>query len=153
MAPESDAPRAGTHSWHETLVDDLLGSIVVGSSFFFRVALGAPWGLRLDANAYRAASAQFRRMKYPSRQPRKDAGGRLVPFHIVAGGACSLEVGREPSTPLTSRDFFVLPHEDPPALTDEPTTQTTGRLHPSPDRPPSPTGAPTPHRMGLRCQL
>src|SRR5262249_62316824 len=100
MAPESDAPRAGAHSWHETLVDDLLGSIVVGSSFFFRVALGAPWGLRLDANAYRAASAQFRRMKYPSRQPRKDAGGRLVPFHIVAGGGVWVEGGLVTGNPV-----------------------------------------------------
>src|SRR5262249_61538442 len=115
MAPESDAGRAGAHSWHETLVDDLLGSIVVGSSFFFRVALGAPWGLRLDANAYRAASAQFRRMKYPSRQPRKDAGGRLVPFHIVAGGAFWVEGGGGTSTQLTARGFvlFSLRHPHP----------------------------------------
>lgn len=153
MAPESDAPRAGAHSWHETLVDDLLGSIVVGSSFFFRVALGAPWGLRLDANAYRAASAQFRRMKYPSRQPRKDAGGRLVPFHIVAGGSCWLEVGREPSTQLTSGDFVVLPHEHPHVLRDEPATQAIGLLDLIRDSPPSPKGELNARGMGLTTRL
>src|SRR5262249_13056014 len=142
MAPESDAPRAGTHSWHETLVDDLLGSIVVGSSFFFRVALGAPWGLRLDANAYRAASAQFRRMKYPSRQPRKDAGGRLVPFHIVAGGACRLEGGREPSTPLPSGEFVVLPPGHPPPLRGAPATQRNWLPQLIPERPPASNWSP-----------
>src|SRR5262249_18467212 len=153
MAPESDAPRAGAHSWHETLVDDLLGSIVVGSSFFFRVALGAPWGLRLDANAYRAASAQFRRMKYPSRQPRKDAGGRLVPFHIGAGGSWWLEVGREPSTQLTSGDFVVLPHEHPHVLRDEPATQAIGLLDLIRDSPPSPKGELNARGMGLTTRL
>src|SRR5215475_1403241 len=128
MAPESDAFRAGADSWQETLVDDLLGSILVGSSFFFRVALVAPWGLRLDSNAYRVASTQYRRMKYPSRDQGPVVGGRIVPFHIVAAGSCWFEVGGDPSTQLAAGDFVVLPHEHAHVLRDEPTTRAIGLL-------------------------
>lgn len=153
MAPESDAFRAGTDSWQETLVDDLLGSILVGSSFFFRVALGAPWGLSLDANAYRAASAQFRRMKYPSREPGQVVGGRIVPFHIVAAGSCWLQVGRQPSTQLTAGDFVVLPQEDAHVLRDEPTTRAIGLLELVKASPPTLNGVLDARGTGLTTRL
>jgi len=153
MDPESDASGAGADSWQETLVDDLLGSILVGSSFFFRVALHAPWGLNLDANAYRAASAQFRQMKYPSRDQGPVVGGRLVPFHIVAGGSCWLEAGREPSTQLAAGDFVVLPHEHKHVLKDEPTTGATGLLDLVKASPPSPNGELSARGTGLTTRL
>jgi len=153
MAPESDTFGGGADSWQETLVDSLLGSILVGSSFFFRVALGAPWGLRLDSKAYRVASAQFRRMKYPSRDQGPVVGGRLVPFHIVAAGSCWLEVGGEPSTQLGAGDFVVLPQEHAHVLRDEPTTRTIGLLDLVKASPPSPNGELNARGMGLTTRL
>src|SRR5215813_4808417 len=145
--------RRGADSWQEILVDDLLGSVLVGSSFFFRVALHAPWGLTLDANAYRAASAQFRRMKYPSRDQQPGAGGRLVPFHIVAAGSCWLEVGREPSLQLAAGDFVVLPQEHAHVLRDTPTTGAIGLLDLVKASPPSPNGELNARGTGLTTRL
>jgi len=153
MARESDAFKAGADSWQEILVDDLLGSVLVGSSFFFRVALHAPWGLTLDANAYRAASAQFRRMKHPSRDQQPGAGGRLVPFHIVAAGSCWLEVGREPSLQLAAGDFVVLPQEDAHVLRDEPTTGAIDLLDLVKASPPSLNGELNARGTGVTTRL
>lgn len=153
MAPRSDGFRPGADSWLATLVDDLLASILVGSSFFFRVALGAPWGLSLDANAYRAASAQFRQMKYPSRKQGQVAGDRMVPFHIVAAGSCWLEVGREPGTRLTAGDFVVLPQAHAHVLRDEPTTRAIGLLDLVKASPPSLNGVLDAYGTGLTTRL
>lgn len=153
MTPESDAVEAAGDSWRETLLDDLLGSIFTGSSVFFRVALPAPWGLRLDANAYRAASTQFRRIKHPSHEP-GHVRGRLVPFHIVAAGSCRLEVeGASSSIQLAAGDLVVLPHEHAHVLRDEPTSRAIGLLDLVKASPPSPNGELNARGAGLTTRL
>ena len=154
MTPASDAFEAAGGSWRETLLDDLLGSIFTGSSVFFRVALPAPWGLRLDANAYRAASTQFRRMKYPSREPGHVVRGRLVPFHIVAAGSCWLEVEGEPSgVQLAAGDLVVLPQEHAHVLRDALTSRAIGLLDLVKASPPSPNGELNALGVGLTTRL
>lgn len=141
MAEVSDALAARADSWREILLDDLLGSIFVRSSAFFRVALGAPWGLSLDSSAYQAACETFRRMKYPSRPLGRGVSGRLVAFHIVAAGACWLEVQGEASgTQLATGDFIVLPQEHEHVLRDQPTSPAIGLLDLIKVSPPSSNG-------------
>jgi len=141
MAAEAVAHEAREDSWRQGLLDDLLGSIFVRSSAFFRVGLGAPWGLSLDLSAYRAACDQFRRLKYPSRPPEQSLTGRLVAFHIVAAGACWLEVhGVGGGIPLATGDFVVLPQEHEHVLRDQPTSPAMGLLDLIKASPPSSNG-------------
>ena len=140
MAGESDALAARADSWREVLLDDLLGSVFVRSSAFFRVALASPWGLSLDMTAYHVACEKFRRMKYPSRPPER-VSGRLVAFHIVAAGACWLEIhGEASATQLAAGDFIVLPQELEHVLRDQPTSPAIGLLDLIDVSPPSPNG-------------
>lgn len=74
-------------NWREKLFADLLQSVHLRSSVYFRPELGAPWGFRLA-----------------------DHG---TTFHIVADGKCWVEVtGTTPPTELVAGDFVVIPRGD-----------------------------------------
>ena len=73
--------------WREKLFADLLQSVHLRSSVYFRPELGVPWGFRLA-----------------------DHG---TTFHIVADGKCWVEVASTtPPTELVAGDFVVIPRGD-----------------------------------------
>ena len=90
--------RIATDAWREALLDNLLRSIRLRSSIYFRPELRAPWGFSL--------------------------GDRGTIFHIVALGKCWLEV-KSVAKPvqLSAGDFVVMPRGDSHVIRDLPTTQ------------------------------
>ena len=79
--------------WREKLVADLLQSVHLRSSVYFRPELGAPWGFSLS-----------------------DHG---TAFHIVAEGKCWLQVaGATPPVKLVEGDFVVVPRGDKHTMCD-----------------------------------
>ena len=83
------------NSWREVLFTDLLRSIRLRASFYFRPELRAPWGLSVA-----------------------DHG---TVFHIVAEGHCWLQIkGLLKPVELTAGDFVVLPRGDAHSMCDSP---------------------------------
>jgi len=83
--------------WRQDLFTDLLQSIRLRSSIYFRPELRAPWGFRIA-----------------------DKG---TTFHIVVRGQCRLEVtGMAKPVLLSGGDFVVLPRGDAHAMRDAPST-------------------------------
>src|SRR5262249_20699307 len=90
--------RIATDAWREALLDNLLRSIRLRSSIYFRPELRAPWGFSL--------------------------GDRGTIFHIVALGKCWLDVkGVAKPVELSAGDFVVIPRGDSHVIRDLPTTQ------------------------------
>jgi AraC-like DNA-binding protein len=91
--------KTAPNSWRQTLIADLLQSIRLRSSVYFRPELAAPWGCSM--------------------------AGRGTAFHIVASGTCWLEVwGVQQRTKLSGGDLVVVPRGTAHALRDAPTSQT-----------------------------
>jgi len=134
------------NSWRETLLDDLLGSIRVRSSVFLRAALGAPWGITVDARTYGDALLRFRRVKSSSPPRERSNGTQRACFHIVAAGSCWLEMGsgpgpRRPSAiRLAAGDFVAFPRADLHVMRDVPNTRTLSLLDLLRASPPSSNG-------------
>jgi AraC-like DNA-binding protein len=78
-------------------VTELLRAARVSSSLWCRSELGAPWGLAIQ-------------------------GRELPTFHVVASGACWLDVDGLAMRQLAGGDLVVLPHGDAHALRDDPAT-------------------------------
>ena len=91
--------RGVADSWRQNLFTDLLRSIRLRSSVYFRPELRAPWGFRIA-----------------------DQG---TTFHIVVRGQCRLEV-TDMAKPvlLSGGDFVVLPRGDAHAMRDAPSSRT-----------------------------
>jgi len=90
--------RVVADSWRQGLFADLLRSIRLSSSFWFRPELRAPWGFSIS---------------------RKEPA-----FHIVTQGNCWLEVKRlAKPVRLSAGDFVVVPHGDWHAMRDAPATR------------------------------
>ena len=138
--------KTGADSWRETLLDDLLGSIRVRSSIFLRAALGAPWGVTVDARTYGDALLQFRRVKSSSPPRERSIGTQKACFHIVAAGSCWLDIGSEPgprrSSPirLAAGDFVAFPRADLHVMRDVPNNRTLSLLDLLRASPPSSNG-------------
>src|SRR5215472_1596226 len=133
--------KTGADSWRETLLDDLLGSIRVRSSIFLRAALGAPWGVNVDARTYGDALLQFRRAKSSSPPHEPSNGTQRACFHIVAAGSCWLEIGSGPrATRLAAGDFVAFPRADLHVMRDTPITRTPSLLDLLRASPPSSNG-------------
>lgn len=124
MAAESGVLQVGADPWRNTLLNDLLGSIRVRSSHFFRMALSAPWGISVDLDAARAALLHFGRVE---REQVANVQGSA--FHIVAAGSCWLQMVGAPSRiRLEAGDFVVIPRADLHVISDEPTSHAVGLL-------------------------
>ena len=83
--------------WQQVLFSDLLRSIRVHRSAYFRPTFAAPWGTRL--------------------------GGTVTHFHILVSGACSLGVrGMPEATRLTAGDLVIVPRGKQHVLCDPPGT-------------------------------
>lgn len=143
--------KADADSWRQALLDDLLGSIRVRSSVFLRAALGAPWGVTVDAKTYGDALLQFRRAKSPSLPRMQSNGIQRACFHIVAAGSCWLEIERGPGAirpaairpaaiRLAAGDFVAFPRADLHVMRDAPITPTRSLLHLLEASPPSSNG-------------
>ena len=138
--------KTGADSWRENLLDDLLGSIRVRSSIFLRAALGAPWGVNVDARTYGDALLQFRRAKSSSPPHEPSNGTQRACFHIVAAGSCWLEIGSGPgatrprATRLAAGDFVAFPRADLHVMRDTPITRTPSLLDLLRASPPSSNG-------------
>jgi len=82
-------------AWREALFADLLHSVHLRSSVYFRPELGVPWGFSL--------------------------AGQGAVFHIVAQGSCWLQVNSlAKRVELTAGDFVVLPRGDAHIMCDSP---------------------------------
>jgi len=128
-------------SWRETLLDDLLGSIRVRSSVFLRAALGAPWGVTVDAKTYGDALLQFRRVKSQSPTRNGSEGSQRACFHIVAAGSCWLQMRSVPGAiRLAAGDFVAFPQADLHRMRDAPITSTSNLLDLLRASPPSSNG-------------
>jgi AraC-like DNA-binding protein len=91
--------KAQVDSWRETLIADLLRSIRLRGSIYFRPELAAPWGFSV--------------------------AGTGTTFHIVASGTCWLEVwGVKQRILLSVGDLVVVPRGIFHALRDAPTSPT-----------------------------
>lgn len=91
--------KSAADSWRETLIADLLRSIRLRSSVYFRPEFGAPWGCSVAR--------------------------RGTIFHIVAHGTCWLEVWSvKQRTRLSAGDLVVVPRGITHTLRDAPTSQT-----------------------------
>jgi len=83
--------------WQEALVSDLLRSIRVRHSVYFRPTFAAPWGTRFD--------------------------GTVTHFHFVLRGACWLSVrGLPEATRLMAGDFVIVPRGKSHVMCDPPGT-------------------------------
>jgi len=83
--------------WDQALFSDLLRSIRVRRSLYFRPTFAAPWGVRFE--------------------------GIVTHFHFVASGTCWLRVHRMPvAIRLTAGDFVLVPRGKPHVLCDSPGT-------------------------------
>lgn len=90
--------RVVADSWRQDLFTDLLRTIRLRDSVYFRPELRAPWGFSL--------------------------ADKHTAFHIVARGQCWLEVtGMAKPMLLSSGDFVVLPRGDAHVMRDAPSTQ------------------------------
>jgi AraC-like DNA-binding protein len=97
-ASQTSAGKLTSHGWRDDLFTDLLGSIHLRSAVFFPMELVAPWGFSLSAG-----------------------GGA---FHIIARGACWLEVaGIAKPIQLSEGDHVILLRGDAHVLRDALTTQ------------------------------
>lgn len=115
---DSGPPASGSalDSWRQPLLDNLLGSVRVQSSVFFRMTLAAPWGIAIDSELFHFAE-KVRGGGAPLAPYNQLSGMRKVAFHIVASGQCFLDVGEgNPSIRLGPGDFVVLPQEHAHAL-------------------------------------
>lgn len=141
MTAEPETSEMGANSWRETLPDDILGSIRVRSSIFLRAALGAPWGVTVDARTYGDALLQFRRVKSPSPPRERSIGTQRACFHIVVAGSCWLEIGSGPGPiRLSAGDFVIFPQADLHVMRDAPITRTLSLLDLLRTSPPSSNG-------------
>jgi AraC-like DNA-binding protein len=132
----------GPESWRQTLLDDVLGSLRVRSTVFFRMGLSAPWGIKLELTpSLVAALQQLRSETSPSAPAEPAAGIQKAAFHIVAAGSCWLEVAGAPRRiQLTAGDFVVLPRADPHVLRDALETRPLELSELLAAHPPSPGG-------------
>jgi AraC-like DNA-binding protein len=95
--PAHRAERVFREPWEEALFSDLLRSIRVRHSAYFRPTFAAPWGVRFE--------------------------GAVTHFHFVVSGACWLSVrGLPEATRLTAGDFVIVPRGKPHAMCDPPGT-------------------------------
>jgi AraC-like DNA-binding protein len=91
--------RTAADSWRQPLFADLLRSIHLRSSVFFRPEFRAPWGISI--------------------------AGHGTVFHIVVRGSCWLDVhGLPQPVPLSTGDFVVVTRGDAHCLRDAPETPT-----------------------------
>jgi AraC-like DNA-binding protein len=83
--------------WEEALFSDLVRSIRVRHSVYFRPTFAAPWGVRFE--------------------------GAVTHFHFVVSGSCCLSArGLAEATRLTAGDFVIVPRGKPHLLCDPPGT-------------------------------
>lgn len=87
----------GVDSWRRPLFDDLLRGIRLRSTLYFRPELRAPWGVSLVRDC--------------------------AVFHIIARGACWLEIKDLPQpVPLSAGDFVIVTRGDLHTLRDTPSS-------------------------------
>lgn len=142
MAARVATTLVGAESWRQTLLDDVLGSIRVRSTLFFRMGLSAPWGINVELTPSLVAALQQLRSGTPPSAPAERAAGiQKAAFHIVAAGSCWLEVAGAPRRiQLTAGDFVVLPRADPHVVRDTPDTRPLDLLELLVAHPPSSGG-------------
>lgn len=136
MPAASGVSEAGTDTWRNNLLNDLLGSIHVQSSHFFRMALRAPWGISVDLDAARGALVHSGRV-----EREHVAGVQGSAFHVVAAGSCWLQMAPAPSPiRLDAGDFVVIPRAELHVISDDPGSRAVGLLDLLKANRPSPNG-------------
>lgn len=80
-------------------LSEILSGIRLSGSAFFDAELTAPWSVQTPT------SAEIAKRLAPG-------AARVIPYHLIVEGACSLRVGDGPPIAVAARDVICFPHGD-----------------------------------------
>ena len=88
-------------------LSEILRAIHLSGTAFIDADLSAPWAVQTPA------PAEIAKHLAPGR-------GRVIPYHLVAEGSCSVRIGSGPPIALATQDVVWFPHGDVHVLASEP---------------------------------
>lgn len=88
-------------------LSEILRAIHLSGTAFIDADLSAPWAVQTPT------PAEIAKHLAPG-------SGRVIPYHLVAEGSCSVRIGSEPPIALAAQDVVWFPHGDVHVLASEP---------------------------------